>query len=318
MDATLDPKTEVNLAVAVYLDNDVMLDLLASIDGGFSTVERVTSHSTDSSERTSGVSADLGVSGLLSNVVRLGFGGSTKSTQTGTVGDNREGDRYYTAGSLLHKLRHRMSSEDLIHRLGPDPDDWARLSPSDFVEFRGEFSPNPLAHAIRMFLRLTDLAKKAGVPATTEPATHSTSRPSKPRGKVPTPETGVPTTFLETFLADLEHGKARLLVIKPTIDTPYSVVTTINSNHLRDESLQELLDGEYRILGQVTRHLPQDAVRSINLLRASVFGVLAEEQVTETVDMLNTKIKAERLRIPPTTSVITPPALQILPIAIYP
>lgn len=218
-----------------------------------------------------------------------------------------------------------MSGVDLIRRMDDGPGEWAALRPSDFVEFRGVFSPNPLAHAIRMFLRLVDLANKVGPQtqialATGHAARQNTSTTKSSRASTSSrkQETGAPTAIFEDFLADLEQGQAQMLVIEPSLETPYTVVTTINSEHLRDGSLQELLDGEYRLLGQVTRHLKEGTPKSVNLLRGSAFGVLAEEQVDQTVKTLNMRLEAEGWRLPPPTTIVKSPAIQVLPIAIYP
>src|SRR5688572_25739360 len=126
-----------DLAVPIYLDEPAMLDLLASIDDGFSTVERIKTTGAETGEREGSLSGDASSSGLLSGVFKIGFSGSGKMSRGQSEENVREGDRFHTPGSLLHRLRSLLLQQSLLSRLGNQPSDWANIRPSDFVEFRG-------------------------------------------------------------------------------------------------------------------------------------------------------------------------------------
>src|SRR5205823_4246465 len=50
--------------------------------------------------------------------------------------------------SLLHRLRAALDSSQRIKR-PTTAEEWAQLRPSDFVELRGRFRPNPLSSSLR-------------------------------------------------------------------------------------------------------------------------------------------------------------------------
>ena len=58
-----------NLIVPVYIDTNALLDVLASIEGGFSFVEKVTSHTSSSSEKDKSASAETGTEFGIPNVL---------------------------------------------------------------------------------------------------------------------------------------------------------------------------------------------------------------------------------------------------------
>ena len=65
-------KQKVDLAIPIYLDVSIMLDLLASIEEGFSVVERVTTRTTDTktTEFTGATELGLGVLPQVDPIIR--------------------------------------------------------------------------------------------------------------------------------------------------------------------------------------------------------------------------------------------------------
>lgn len=77
-----------DLILPVYIDTNALLDLLASIEGGFSLVEKVTSRSSVSTqgERTvaAGAGTEFGIPNVLS-LLKIKLGGSFSSKKDDTV-----------------------------------------------------------------------------------------------------------------------------------------------------------------------------------------------------------------------------------------
>ena len=151
-----------DLIIPVYVDTNALLDLLASIEGGFSTVEKVTTRSTEGSGIDRNVKAETGTEFGVPNVLsllklNLGYSANWKKAQEGS--EQRESERYHTYGSLFHRLREYLTANSLLKKLDEGGIAWADILPSDFVEIRGIFRPNPFANSLEIMDRLIGLYK---------------------------------------------------------------------------------------------------------------------------------------------------------------
>ncbi|MDQ3695222.1 MAG: hypothetical protein M3464_16565 [Chloroflexota bacterium] len=314
---------EIDLAIAVYLNQDVMLDLLASIDDGFAMFSQVTADSADTSAKAAGASTELGTANFLSSVLKIDFGASGKAEIAETSSSSTTLTRYYTVGSLFHKLRESMQATSVVRYVdGASPEAWGSLRPSDFVEFRGVISPNPFAHTLRTILDSVDVLRAFQTPPA---ATHS-SKTSRPSGGQNRPAKGSSTTSdgfewvdpLRTLLSDVEKDDERVIIVRPSVVSEYTVVATIDLQLLRTISLPELFDGEYRILGQVTRHLGPETSESINLLRKSTLQAVVGRHLRQAIDDMAASSSSADLTVQVGEQAISAPAVQVIPIAIYP
>ena len=146
-----------DLIAPIYVDANVLLDLLASIEGGFSVVEKVTTRlaTTSSSDKSISIQSgtEFGIPNVLS-LLRINLGGSLTAKKGEETGKQTESERYHTYGSLLYRLRVHLDNEKVTKRLvGQESGD--AIQPSDFVEVKGIFRPNPLADALQIIDRLT-------------------------------------------------------------------------------------------------------------------------------------------------------------------
>ena len=92
-------------------------------------------------------------------------------------------------------------------------------------------------------------------------------------------------------------------------------VLTAERSYFVDPSMNDVIDGTFRIFGKVTRVLPKDAGSGINLLRKTAFGNFGEivgtmaEAFASLPDAGFTGQKVE--------TEIPTPTLQVVPIAIF-
>ena len=82
-----------------------------------------------------------------------------------------------------------------------------------------------------------------------------------------------------------------------------------------DPSLSDLIDGEYRVLGKVTRFIPAGSNETPNLLRKTTLGRLHPSLL----DQLKQPFAEmqEDVVLPELRTVLGPPVVQILPIAVF-
>ena len=94
------------------------------------------------------------------------------------------------------------------------------------------------------------------------------------------------------------------------------LVFTIEKNYLNDPTMAEIIDGEYTILGKVSKLISRDGGEFINLLRNSGLSIFRPEQLQEIFSALE-ELSGQGFQIPQLTTEIKGPAIQILPIAIF-
>lgn len=153
-------KDQYDLIIPVYLDPNALLDVFASLEGGFSTAEdvRVSDATTRTSKRS--ISGEIGI--RIPSLLKLGGGGQAEKGQASQSAVELSLTRYNTYGSLLHKLRELLFekglAKPLLYSTLSNPSfKWTEISPLDFVEIEGVFQPVPLIEAIISFDQLTQV-----------------------------------------------------------------------------------------------------------------------------------------------------------------
>lgn len=303
-----------NLVVPVYVDTNALLDLLASIEGGFSLVEKVTTRTAATSGSDKSLSAETGTEFGVPNVLsllKIKLGGSLRSTKQREAGEETEAERYHTYGSLLHRLRAYLKEQDLIRRPDEDADEWARVQSSDFIEVRGVFNPNPLADSFERIDRLIglfelmsgfDLASAAKPGAGQKKSLDDKKQMRQIR------------QFIQGILTDIEKENTRIFVLNADSQKSLSTVVLLFVDYLRDQTMAEISHREYRLLGKVVRKVERDAGDAIDLLRGTGLGGVGKDTLDQMLGGFN---KMEGMNLPQVKSVIDGPAIEVVPIAIY-
>jgi len=300
------PSSEVeDLLIPIYIDTNTLLDLLASLEGGFSLVEKISSRTGMTREVTAKgeVGTEFGIPNVLS-LLKIRLGGAL-----GTAGKREEGgeisaERYHTYGSLLYRLRRTLYSAGGIKFYDGSQESWDALRAADFIELAGVLRPNPLADSLALFDRLLGLMEVLGKIPGMQQTGKATSSQAREIRQI--------RQFLSGVLGDLERGDLRLLVIDlPSPD--HKATATIFTEYLRDKSMSELAHREYRVLGKIVRKL-SDPDESIELLRGTALGGLGNEVVEELVSGFS---DIPDMNLPEVNVRITGAALEIVPIAIY-
>jgi len=94
------------------------------------------------------------------------------------------------------------------------------------------------------------------------------------------------------------------------------VVLTLDRAFLSDPSLSDLMDGEYTVLGKVSKVIPSDTDDKINLLRKTSLGKL-RGPVLEQMKAVFSGPGVEGFNIPEIVTEIEGPAIQVIPIAVF-
>jgi len=304
-----------NLVVPIYIDTNALLDLLASIEDGFSIVEKVTTRTITTAGSDKLISAEAGTEFGIPNVLNLlkiKLGGSLSSKKQRETGEEKEAERYHTYGSLLYRLRAFLNDEELIKRPYENSEVWETIEPSDFVEVHGVFRPNPLADSLERIDRLIGLFE---IMSDFSPLPSGQSSGSQRKGSQgDKKQMRQFRQFLQGILTDIEKKNTRTFVIDATGPNQFSTVVLLFTDYLRDQTMAEIGYKEYRLLGKVVRKIEQDSEETIDLLRGTGLGGVGREALEQLWNAFN---QMEQMNLPQVKSEISGPALEVVPIAIF-
>lgn len=302
-----------SLVVPVYLDTNALLDLLASLEGGFTLVEKVTSERQTSSTNSQSVSAEFGVPNILS-LLKVGLsGGAERARKTGSS-ESTEVERYHTYGSLLFRLRQALVDQGALATVDASASQWDDLAPSSFVELRGTFRPNPLLETFDRFDQLMGLYKTIAPlsPIGQHQKSGRPSPPTNPQGKMIDDFRKIVRDLAE----GLRTGGILLFLIELAGHPNYRVVASIYSDYLRDRTLSEISHGDFWMLAKVVKNLAQSQDDAIDLLRSSALRGFNDEVLEKLLFALR-QSGASGVSLPAMETKIRAPAMQVIPIAIY-
>jgi hypothetical protein len=214
------------LIVPIYLDTNTLLDLLASIEDGFSMVKKVTSRQTEGGASDQSIQGDGGTEFGIPNVLsllKIQLSGAISSRKSQETYAETQSERYHTYGSLLARLRTYLHDNDLIVSSSEGVSKWwTDVTPSSFVEFRGVFRPNPLADSLKAMEKVARLS--SSMAALADPVT--TPRQSTGKSRKPAKDQMAPVlNMTKEMISDLERENIRLFVVDLSNDPTYRAVT---------------------------------------------------------------------------------------------
>lgn len=307
-----------NLVIPIYVDTNALLDLLASIEGGFAKVEKITTQSTSnknaSIEGKLDTGTEFGIPNIL-NLLRVSIGGTGKVESEKSDASTQEVERYHTYGSLFFKLRSYLNEQKLLKHIDSDSD-WSSLQPSDFVEIHGLIQSNPLAENLQNLSKLIDIISvMASVDHATTNKQQGKSHASQNNRQQKTLTPSSMQKIIDDLLSKLQNENIRLFIASSTSEIEFRAVIALFIEYLRDKTMLEINNKEYHILGKVVRKIDKtDTSNSINLLAGTGFSNLEDEILQPLLAGLSNipNFKASSL-----VAKVTGPALEIVPIAIF-
>ena len=141
-----------NLVIPVYLNQRMVFDLIAMMQGGISTVTRISemTHDKTHSEIDAGISG--GLTDALASLVKIGLSANVKEKSEDESGIKLEEERTHTPASLFFTLRELLIKEGVV--LGDDK----IQSPGSFIEFSTTLTRNPVIEVIDGMHQIMELA----------------------------------------------------------------------------------------------------------------------------------------------------------------
>jgi hypothetical protein len=122
--------------------------------------------------------------------------------------------------------------------------------------------------------------------------------------------------FIHRLTEDVEReGTSTVLVDDQA--SGYKAVVTLFDDYLRDRSMAEILNREFRVLGKTARHLPIGSSESVDLLASSGVAGFPPELLGQLTSSIEQMANTSGMQISRPTMTVDPPVIEIVPIAIY-
>lgn len=292
--------TSEHLIVPVYINEKIVLDMLAIMEDGFSMVSQV-SYS-DHKDSNSNQKAEAGASTsatILSKLLKINISGEISHTGTQGENTNVSKEKVHTNVSLLSKFRSFLVREKILK----SEFDVTQMQIGDFIEVEEELQKNPLINYLDIFVdvfRLADIfADKPQVGGKTQ-------------AKNQKQQDNETVRQIKSFASELKHSGTIDFILS---DAKGTVVLSAQEQYLANDNISELLGGRFKVLGKVIA-ICRDNTESINLLRKTTLSILPEALLTEMFSGLQTD-EAAQFNLPAFVTEIAGPAIIVIPVAIY-
>ena len=297
--------SDASLIVPVYLNQRIVFDLVAMLQGGISTVTRVSETNQDRLSTENRVQAGFGLADAFASLMKIDLStGQNKLTGNETARSSEE-ERVHTPPSLFFVLRNILVEKGLVKEI-----DDADLAPGAFVEFRTTLSVNPVIGMLDAIRQIMDMAL-----IFSEPDKSASGKHSRNQGGRKKPPYNPVLEKIDKLREMLRSGNTTDLTTQPLTSGHRSVITA-ETQYLTDDSMGDLVDGTFTVFGKVTR-LICTGEGSINLVRKTALGRLRVDMLEEAFKELNSLPSTENISLPKIEWEIKAPVVQILPIAIF-
>ena len=289
-----------NLIIPVYINEKIVLDMLAIVEDGFSTVSQV--NYTMQKESTNGERAGASVSTsatILSKLLKLDVSGNVEHSGKKGETENIIREKIHTNASLLSKFRSMLIENKAIKTNSNIKD----IQVGDFIEVSGQLEKNPLVNYLELFVDFIKLANNLS----DEPELGTKKQANAQKSsnyKI--------IKQIETFRSELIQSGTIDFVLS---DSNGTVVLSAQEQYLENDNISEIIGGRFRVLGKVISVCPDES-ESIDLLRKSSLSVVSEGLLNKMFSGLNND-ETKQFNLPELRTRIPGPALIVIPIAIF-
>ena len=272
------------LAHPVYLDTEMLISFLASLEDGVSYSSEVAERYSASSDREGEGAGKVSLPSIATLLgLTLSAEGRYKRRSSADEGVESKFVREHTAASLFNRLRLKLAEvpDALIQVQSSGV--FSDLTSGRLVEIQGEIIGNPLKQILDLLAAIGPYFGLALEEPTSDalPAKNTSARAPK-RGGGPSkssvpqlaslPGQQPPEVTLQDLLRVLKREVERSPVLDLLMEGPdgVKVVLTVSRELLTPEVEAYLIGGTFNVIGKASAIL--DASQNINLIRRTVFG----------------------------------------------
>lgn len=278
------------LTIPIYLNTKIVFDMLATIEDGFSEVKNIQTSKSKNNEV--GAEANIGASNLFA-LLSVGIKGTAKNSNN--TGETVSEEKTHTTVSLFQKLKSMLEEDAIIKR------EVDEFEVGDFVELQGTLKTNPLIDVLNGVKELMGLANLF-----TESRSNNKNKSQKLMSD------NKLNSQIDGLIVGLQADGKKDIICE---SNDLSIIIQIDENYFLNNSMREVTDGNYKILGKVVQICLESG--EISLLRNTVFSKLKLDKMKEFQDLFSEQTLGKFVGDGGMKTVINAPVIMIIPIAIY-
>lgn len=288
------------LMIPVYINEKIVLDMLAIIEDGFSTVSQVSYSDHKENSNAQKIEAEVSTSAsILSKLLKIDLKGELSHSGNCGETENTTKEKVHTNVSLLSKFRAFLTDANILK----SGFDISNMKIGDFIEVEGELQKNPLINCMDIFvdvLRMADIfAEKPQLNAKTQ-------------AKAQKQQQDETMKKIKSFANELKHSGTVDFILS---DSAGTVVLSAQEQYLSNDNISEILGGHFKVLGKVIA-ICADKTESIDLLRKTTLSILPHDLLADMFLCLQNE-DMKQYNLPELKTEISGPAVIVIPVAIY-
>lgn len=288
------------LIVPVYINEKIVLDMLAIMEDGFSMVSQVNYSEQKESNSAQKLSGGASTSAtLLSKLLKINLSGELSHEGASGENTNITTERVHTNVSLLSKFRSFLIDQKILKQ----DYDISEIEIGSFIEVEGELQKNPLINYMELFLDIFRLA---------EIFADKPQLGNKTQAKNQKQQDNETVKQIKSFTAELMHSGTIDFILSSAKGT---VVLSAQEQYLSNDNISEILGGRFKVLGKVIA-ICRDENESIDLLRKTTLSILPQNTLEELFSGLQGE-SIQGFNLPELVTEIAGPAMIVIPVAIY-
>ncbi|QDT79857.1 hypothetical protein Mal35_33260 [Gimesia maris] len=289
-----------DLVIPVYLNQQIVFDLVAVLRGGIASVTQISQTDKTAKDESRQIESSFGVGAAFSSLLKIDLSGKRDHTSSDKSTTTQTEDRIHTPVSLFITLRSILHEKKYLKDITSDATLATKVSPGDLVEFSTALKRNPLLETLESFIEMMDMFQ-------------TFIDTPKGKGKQKNEMTEMKKQMTSLVKSLQAGGTADLTT--PPLESGHRAVISLETQNLNDPTMSDLVDGTFRVVGKVTRSISATD-EAISLNRKSAINRLPPAVMQQ----FKTAFQAPDLAsmsLPELEWEIPGPAIQVLPIAIF-
>lgn len=318
---------QIDLVYPLYLDVPMMTSFVAAIEDGIAygsdVVQMKDQRRIVAAEGEGKAKAGLPSMGIFASLLNFDLRGKITGDQAAGNAEEITLIRRHTEASLFMRLRQMLKENDRVLQIN-HIEDFQKLQNAEhdyLVEIKGQVFRSPLSEALEAVFRIIDMLG-VDVLGTKSPRTQPAGGKKRGKGQQRTAseldelalegEAQLGFRLMQRIREDLAKSKVVDAVMRPSSVDDLTVVMALALEFLPEGTFENLLSGDFSVLGKVTRVV--EGEEEISLYQRTVFSYLGSDDIDAAISEL---LQSPSLTLSKNPSSVKAPALQLMPLAIY-
>ena len=289
-----------SLIIPVYINEKIVLDMLAIMEDGFSMVSQInyTEHKEGNTMQKGEASVSSSAT-ILSKLLKIDISGKLSHNGSNGESENIAKEKVHTNVSLFSKFRNYLTKEKTLKT----EFDVLQMRIGDFIEVEGELQKNPLINYMDSFVDFFHLKDILSIKAPVGSRTQVKDQKQQDNEII---------KQMKLISEELKHSGTIDFILS---DKSGTVVLSAQEQYLSNDNVSEILGGRFRVLGKVIA-ICKNQNESIDLLRKSTLSLIPQGIIEQSFSEPFGEV-TKRLALPEFKTKIIGPAVIVIPIAIY-